>query len=281
MKGDLRTRARVREAPRYRGATSARPLRRNSILRDVLEMAGRLPWLELGAALIIALGAGLLPWAAARLLGAVDPQISRIRVTGDFHGLNRQVLKKDLSPFLDRSFFATDLSEVKRFVESQPWVASAAVTRVWPDALRVDVVERKPIAYWNDGALINPAGRVFRPGNIQAAGALPHLYGPAGRSAEVLGMASRLSHSLSRLGLGLASLHLAARGAWTLELADGVRVALGTDDVSERFQRFVTVYEQALKTRMNEVASVDARYSNGVAVQWKQKTGDRVGAGKG
>ena len=36
-----------------------------------------------------------------------------------------------------------------------------------------------------------------------------------------------------------------------------------------RFQRFITVYENRLASRLDEVSRVDARYSNGVAVQWK------------
>jgi len=281
MKTDFLSRARVRETTRYRGATSSQVIDRGSWVRDALQLAGRLPWLQMGAALAIALLAGSLPWAAGRLLSAVDPQITRIQVTGDFHGLSRQVLEQDLSPFLDRSFFATDLSDVKRYVESQPWVASAAVKRIWPNGLRVDVVEQKPVAYWNDSALINGHGLVFRPTNPDAAGRLPHLYGPAGRADDVLDKAAQMSRTLAKLGLGMAQLRLAPRGAWTLNLDDGVRVVLGTDDVDERFQRFVTVYRQALNQRMSDIVSVDTRYSNGVAVQWKQKSGDGVAAGKG
>ncbi len=282
MKTDFLSRARVKETTRYRGATSAAPaLDRGSFMRDALQLAGRLPWLQLGAALAIALLAGSLPWAAGRLLGALDPQITRIQVTGDFHGLSRQVLEKDLSPFLDRSFFATNLSDVKRYVESQPWVASAAVKRVWPHGLRVDVVEQKPVAYWNDRSLINGQGQVFRPANPKAAGSLPRLYGPSDKADDVLNMAAEMSRTLAKLGLGMAQLRLAPRGAWTLDLDDGVRVVLGTDDVDERFQRFVTVYRQALNQRMGDIVSVDTRYSNGVAVQWKQKSGDGALAGKG
>ncbi|MDX1552747.1 MAG: cell division protein FtsQ, partial [Marinobacter sp.] len=44
---------------------------------------------------------------------------------------------------------------------------------------------------------------------------------------------------------------------------------LGRDQVEERFERFITVYQERLASRSDEVSRVDARYSNGVAVQWK------------
>ncbi|MBL83971.1 MAG: cell division protein FtsQ, partial [Marinobacter sp.] len=52
-------------------------------------------------------------------------------------------------------------------------------------------------------------------------------------------------------------------------LANGIEVVLGRDQVEARFERFVTVYQERLASRSDEVRRVDARYSNGVAVQWK------------
>jgi cell division protein FtsQ len=39
-----------------------------------------------------------------------------------------------------------DTGAVERAVESDPWVADAVVEREWPDRLRVDVLERDPVA---------------------------------------------------------------------------------------------------------------------------------------
>jgi cell division protein FtsQ len=64
-------------------------------------------------------------------------------------------------------------------------------------------------------------------------------------------------------------LSLEQRGAWTLTLSNGIEVELGRDQVTQRFDRFVTVYQERLASRANEVKGVDARYSNGVAVKWK------------
>ena len=78
-----------------------------------------------------------------------------------------------------------------------------------------------------------------------------------------------MSEQLLGYGLGFAGLTLEQRGAWTLTLANGIEVVLGRDQVEQRFERFITVYENRLASRVSEVSRVDARYSNGVAVQWK------------
>ena len=52
-------------------------------------------------------------------------------------------------------------------------------------------------------------------------------------------------------------------------MTNGIEVALGRDQVEKRFDRFVTVYQRRLASRAAEVERIDARYTNGVAVQWK------------
>ena len=78
-----------------------------------------------------------------------------------------------------------------------------------------------------------------------------------------------MSDQLVGYGLGFAGLSLEERGAWTLTLTNGIEVVLGRDQVEERFERFIAVYENRLAARVDEVSRIDARYSNGVAVQWK------------
>lgn len=275
----LRQRETLERPVRYRGATAA-PVDQTSFGEAIVYLLRRLPWPQMGAALTIAILASLLPWLIGQGVSALDNPITRIQVSGNLHGIDRHALEQELKPFLGRSYFATDLGRVKSYVEAQPWVASVAVSRVWPDALAVDVVEQKPVAYWNGNALMNGHGEVFRPTNPQIAGNLPHLTGPQGRSADVLAMAQTLSHQLAAQGLTLAGLALEERGSWTLQLGNGIQVVLGKDPVNARFGRFLTVYRQELADRADQVQRIDARYANGVAVQWKS-SGEGVAQHKG
>lgn len=275
----LRQKESLERPVRYRGATVT-PLDQTSFGEAFVQLLRRLPWAQMSAAFTIAILASLLPWLVGQGVSALDNPITHIQVTGNLHGIDRHSLETELQPFLGRSYFATDLTRVKSYVEAQPWVESAAVSRVWPDGLTVDVVEQQPVAYWNGSSLINGHGEVFTPTNPQVAGNLPHLTGPQGRGADVLSMAQTLSHSLAAQGLTLAGLSLEERGSWTLQLGNGIQVVLGKDPVDARFNRFLTVYRQELASRADQVERIDARYANGVAVQWKT-SGDGVAQHKG
>lgn len=268
----VRGRATPPEPPRRRGATSLDP--EPDRLGPLRALLGAIPWLQVGLGTTVLLLAAMVPWATGEVLAAMDRKIMAIDVRGELVGENRNALERHVGDWIGRSYFATDLAEVKTALEQRPWVASAAVRRVWPDRLVVDVRERKPLAYWNNEQLVSRTGRLFAPANRDVAGRLPLLAGPDDRVRDVIDMARHLSESLAAEEIGFAGLALEERGAWTLRLANGIEVALGRDQVEQRFERFLIVYRDQLAPRADQVTRVDARYSNGVAVQWKPLVSD-------
>lgn len=255
------------EPPRRRGATSLEP--GDDRFNPLKAMLAAIPWLQVGLGATVVLLAALVPWATGEVLNTMDRQIMAIDVRGELVGESQVALERRVGQWVGRSFFATDLAEVKAALEQRPWVESAAVRRVWPDRLAVEIREKKPLAYWNDDQLVSRAGELFAPANRDVAGRLPQLAGPNDRVRDVIDMARQMADTLSAHGLGFAGLTLEPRGAWTLRLANGIEVALGRDQVAQRFERFVTVYEDQLASRADEVQRIDARYTNGMAVQWK------------
>lgn len=263
------------EPPRRRGATSLET--EPSRLRLLGAILAAMPWSQVVIGAGIVLLAALVPWGTGQVLNAMDRQVMAIDITGDLVGESRVALERSAGQWVGRSFFATDLSDVKDKLEQRPWVESAAVRRVWPDRLAIEIREKKPLAYWSDGRLVSRSGEVFAPSNPEMAGKLPVLSGPDERVMDVIRMAQTMSGTLAEHSLGFAGLSLEQRGAWTLTLSNGIEVVLGRDQVTERFDRFVTVYQERLVSRANEVKRVDARYSNGVAVKWKP---DATASGK-
>ena len=263
----IRNRALPSEPPRRRGASTLGPQQdRFAVLKAVLSAV---PWLQFGLGIVVILVAALVPWGASKMLAAVDQQILAIDVNGPLVGESQVGLERHLADWVGKSYFATDLEDIKASLEQRPWVASAAVKRVWPDRLVVNIREKKPLAHWNDGRLVSRTGKLFSPSNPQVAGALPLLSGPDERVRDVITMARALSDQLVARGIGFGGLNLEQRGAWTLRLGNGIDVVLGRDQVEQRFERFMTVYQAQLASRADEVSRVDARYTNGVAVKWK------------
>lgn len=236
------------------------------LLRETL---GHVPWRQACLGVVVAVAAGLMPWAVAQGLGFLDRDFTSLRLEGEQpQYMAPSKLRAHLEPLLGSSYFATDLSRVKAQVEMLPWVKSAAVGREWPGTLTVGVLEHEPVAQWNNQSLVSREGVVFSPADASMAG-LPALHGPPGKAEDVLERARTFSGELESQGLGLETLRLEARGAWTLQLSNGIRVSLGRDRVDERFQRFMTVYESRLAPVAASISGVDARYGNGVAVRWR------------
>ena len=55
-----------------------------------------------------------------------------------------------------------------------------------------------------------------------------------------------------------------------LVLSNGLRLVVGRDQIMKKMQRFLAVYRSDLQEKVDSVASIDLRYSNGVAVEWRE-----------
>ena len=55
-------------------------------------------------------------------------------------------LKKYVKPFIGTNIFEIDLNRLKTEIKKHPWVLDVNVTRIFPDRLRLHIVEREPKA---------------------------------------------------------------------------------------------------------------------------------------
>jgi cell division protein FtsQ len=153
-----------------------------------------------------------------------------------------------------------------------PWVAEVAIQRRWPDQLVINVTEQEAIARWGKDGLLNRRGEVFRPQPLGDMSALPLLFGPDNLAAEVVARYAELRDLLNAQQLALANLGTDERGSWSATLQNGLVLHLGTGDVLKKIRRFSRVYRDDLQHQIDGIAYVDLRYSNGVAVGWRQAT---------
>ena len=83
----------------------------------------------------------------------------RIAGTGNIEATGlTQVTRAEMLPVfgedIGRNIFYIDLAERRRQLEEIPWVERATVMRLLPDRIRVDVVERQPVAFTRHGQQI-------------------------------------------------------------------------------------------------------------------------------
>lgn len=222
------------------------------------------------AALAVALLSGLsIGWEQVRRTTLFP--LRTVYLDGDLAHVDEAELHRAVSSRIDGGLLAIDLGAVRRAVEALPWVAGAAVRRVWPDGLQVTVAEQRPVARWGEAALVTAAGKVFRPKRLPQG--LPRLSGPPGSEAEVLTMFRAFGAMLRPAGLRLAALALDQRRSWSAGLAGGMRLVLGRQDTTDRLQRFLRAWPWIREGRPEgRPMAVDLRYPNGFAVRWDDKT---------
>lgn len=220
------------------------------------------------AALVFAGAAGLLAlWLKTGLIGGDQWPISWLDVEGDLSRTSASQIRGAAVGPASQGFFAVDLREVRMAVESLPWVARAEVSRHWPDALHIRIVEHRPVARWNDTGLFSDRGEVFRVDGSDGMQGLARLRGPDNRRDEVLEHWMRMRRILGGAGLDIGALELDERGAWQVELASGVRLVLGREHVQQRLERYIQIHS-ALNAGERRPRVVDMRYTNGLAVRW-------------
>ena len=139
------------------------------------------------AFLLVALAAAALP-IVQRLDGHA---VNSVRVAGEFKHVSRHALEQVVADQITKGFFEVDVEAVRSASRALPWVREASVRRVWPDSLHVAIVEREPVARWNDEALMEADGSLFQPHGQAVELNFPKLYGPAQSERAVLAAFAR------------------------------------------------------------------------------------------
>lgn len=196
--------------------------------------------------------------------------VNTVKIYGVEH-VDRQEIQHLVRPLVSNGFFAVDVSIVKERLLQLPWVAEAAVRRVWPDQIIVQLIEQHPLARWNESSLLSTRGELFVPqGGYPLA--LPTLVGPEGQQMVVMDYLLKINAVLLPLHIKVARLELTSYDTWNLTLDNGIKLILGQKDILTRLDHFVKVYARVVGSHASDVESVDLRYSNGLAVRWKSIT---------
>jgi cell division protein FtsQ len=194
--------------------------------------------------------------------------IKDIYIDGPFTHVERSYFEQSLMPLVGEHILNVDIDNVKKILESHGLVRQVQVKRQWPDAIEVQYQEELPVAIWGQHYL-NHEGHVLNVEQQIADLILPELNGPKGSAEQVMAQYHSLGRIIDAQGLNIKVVELTSRGTWSLGLDNGLQLQLGRDSLSEKLSRFDRVYS-ALTRYQNRIATVDLRYSNGVAVSWKK-----------
>lgn len=214
-------------------------------------------------------------YAVYRLLNVYLFPIEKLYVTGSVAHIVPEQVKQVAMENVSYGFFAVDLDELRKALEGLRWVQNVSIRRVWPNALQIDIQEHKAVARWGQIYLINERGSLFIPDNMDQGQDLPSLIGPPGMHRFLWGQYKELQGMLNGTGLNIAQLVFDSRHAMRLKTQSGISIQLGrlrnvTDSYLE-LTLFAKAYRQRLMEKQANIASIDLRYTNGFAIEWRDK----------
>jgi cell division protein FtsQ len=202
------------------------------------------------------------------VLFAMNGPVRVVKVSGDLTAAEQAEVRAAVVAALDGSYFTLDLDALVESVLDLSWPHDVRVRRVFPAGVRVEVAKEVFVARWGGGGVLNSEGEVITTPDADV-GALPLLDCALADGGRAMQVYKTLAALLSVRNLRVAALRENHIGEWTVEFESALTVALGSNDVLGRLERFLAVYDGVLVNRLHEVAAVDARYPNGIAVDWR------------
>lgn len=195
--------------------------------------------------------------------------VRHVRIEGRFRYLERGEVRQVLLPVVKTDFFSADVQAIYRTTTTIPWVETAEVKRVWPDAIDIRIEEQTPVVRWGDKSLLNERGEPFSPAMTEELLRLPLIVGPKGYERRLLEIMLGLQQELAEQSLALTAFNVSERRSWKLLLDNGMEVELGRQKPLKNFQRLLKVLPVLGQEKIAAIARVDMRYPNGFAVVWK------------
>ena len=172
-----------------------------------------------------------------------------------------------------------NLYEISTLIESHPYVKYARVSRHYPSEIKIEIIERKPIAIVNMDPMVflDENGFVLPVEGIQTNYNLPvmnnfnsepQLY-PLGKLAlsikvkEAIDLISKIKTHYSDLYNNLSELKISSSNEIELILSDlPTHIYLGNEKISSRI-RTLKEFESKLKpNKMSDFSYLDMRYDN-------------------
>jgi|MEHZ01.4.fsa_nt_MEHZ011100959.1_12 cell division protein FtsQ len=218
----------------------------------------------------------------------MNKPIQEIQLSGEFNRSWSDQIERKLSGYAGVGLLSLDLEQVQLQIETTPWVARAQVSRQWPSILEVNLVQHRLVARWGTEGYVSDQGILVQ--GYQVNEELPLLQSSIGNPHSLLDQYRLLSQAMSQLDLKLEELHENYSGDLELVLNNGIKLKLGNKELLSRVQRFMAVWSIDLYKQSEQIGQIDARYANGLAVNWEknwesdaqegaeiQQMGDRYG----
>jgi len=266
------------ESPFLRGQKRV-PVRRGALPRRAVGRLKLLMVVLLIVGVVGLIGVTLYRYGTQSWRFRVDSS-DNIALLGNRNVTRSQVLEV-MGGDIDRNIFFVPLAERRKQLEDIPWVESAAVMRLYPNRVRIELHERTPVAFVavnSHIAFIDAHGVTMDlPAGAQTTYSFPVIVGmadsePPSTHAARMKIYAELIKELDSTGAhysqSLSEVDLSDPDDVRATVSDpkgAVLVHLGSSNFLERFQVYVA-HVQEWRSQYSPLESIDLRYEGQVIV---------------
>ena len=266
------------ESPFLRGQKRV-PVRRGALPRKAIGRIKLLLIVLLVVGVVGLVGVTLYRYGTQSWRFRIDSS-DNIALLGNQNVTRTQVLEV-MGGDIDRNIFFVPLGERKKQLEDIPWVESAAVMRLYPNRVRIELRERTPVAFVavnSHIAFIDAHGVIMDlPPGAQTTYSFPVIVGmndnePLSTRAPRMKIYAELIRELDSTGThysqSLSEVDLSDPDDVKATVSDpkgAVLVHLGSSNFLERFQVYVA-HVQEWRSQFSRLDAIDLRYAGQVIV---------------
>ncbi|MFY9769150.1 MAG: cell division protein FtsQ/DivIB [Xanthobacteraceae bacterium] len=162
-------------------------------------------------------------------------------------------------------FFDAEAARARLLAD--PWIAAAAILKLYPDRLLITITERRAFALWQRNGQVNVIaddGTVLQPFVEDRYRGLPLVVGSGAerRAKDFIGLLDRYPEIRSALRASV----LVAERRWNLRLVNGMDVHLPDSDLQAALDRLVKL-DHDKKVLSRDITSIDLRLPDRVTVR--------------
>ena len=201
------------------------------------------------------------------IFSIINQKITEVQYLNEINRVSLDDLSAISSKIYNKGFLQIGLSQLKEEIETFNWVKSASLERRWPNQINIYIEEEQIIGRWNSESIMNSKGTLFILNQQTLPNGLVEFYGPDGQEEIVFEKYLSFKEELAIRGILIEQVMLDFKGSWSITIRPDITIRFGKENITERFDRFLMIWDESLLDNLTVIEYIDLRYTEGFSVK--------------
>ena len=201
------------------------------------------------------------------IFSLINQKITEVQYLNEIKRVSLDDLSAISSKIYNKGYLQIGLSQLKEEIETLNWVKRASLERQWPNQVNIYIEEEQIIGRWNNQSIMNSKGTLFILNQQTLPNGLVEFYGPDGQEELVLEKYLSFKEELAIRGILIEQMTLDFKGSWSITIRPDIAIRFGKENIIERFDRFLMIWDESLLDNLTVIEYIDLRYTEGFSVK--------------